>query len=174
MKLTTLYDPQRPTLLLSLHPENTQAILAQTKWLEYRRRFFQQAFQAFVYTTGRQGGVNLYLQCGQPIKADAATLAQIGQQVQNDDYDKLYDYYAAQNTGLTIPILKAVQLPQTSLKSLRTRFSNFVTPQSYVYLNRPERQSQLDYLLTQPVLSIKTNDWTTKIPLIQTLLKNPR
>jgi len=107
--MTIRIQPLVPTLLLSLHPENTAAIIAGKKVIEYRRRFFSEPFQAFVYTTGPNGGVNLFITCDQPIKADAQKLAAIGELIQHDDYDELVQYFSAHDTGLIIPITIYVQ-----------------------------------------------------------------
>jgi len=158
----TVYDPDLPTLLLSLHPENTQAIVAQTKVIEYRHRFFKQPFQAFVYTTGSQGGVNLFMKCDQPIKATVNSLAQIGYRLQDESSKSVNAYFKAQNSGVAIPITEWVRFPLIRLKTLRIRFDNFVTPRSYVFLNQQSRQTQLDYFLQQPILKRGLTDWTAK------------
>ncbi|VDG25946.1 hypothetical protein [Lactiplantibacillus mudanjiangensis] len=152
--IQSLYDPNRPTLLLSLHPENTQAILTQTKRFEYRRRFYQDAFQAFVYTTGPNGGVDLFIQCETPIRGTADELAQLEQA----DPESLRQYFAGLESGLAIPISKVVELPKLSLATLKTRFSNFVAPRSYVFLDRPARQAQFAYFFQQPVSRMVVNE----------------
>jgi len=168
------YDPHYPVLLLSLHPNSTQAILAQTKILEYRRQFYRQPFQAFVYTTGSQGGVTLFIKCDQPIEAEVATLAQIGRQLQHDDSAELKAYFGTHNSGLAIPITEWVQIPRISLATLRTRFTNFVVPRSYVYLNHANRQSQLDYLLAQSVIQQQVINWSSKYAVIDKLLQHKK
>jgi len=153
----TVYDPALPTVLLSLHPENTQAIVAQTKVIEYRHRFLMQPFQAFVYTAGPQGGVNLFMKCAQPIRANV--LAQMGCQLQNENSEKSEAYFEAHRSDLAIPITEWVQIPLIGLKTLRMNFDNFVTPRSYVFLDRPARQAQLAYFLQQPILKRGLNEW---------------
>ena len=78
------YLPKRPTLLFSLHPEPTQAIINGTKILEYRRRFFARPFQAFVYTTGDNGGIQLFLRCDQGLQLVPEQLALVGALLQHD------------------------------------------------------------------------------------------
>lgn len=167
--MTLPLQPLVPTVLLSLHPENTAAIIAGEKVIEYRRRFFDKPFQAFVYTTGPNGGVNLFITCDQPIKADAQKLAAIGELIQHDDYDELVQYFSAHDTGQIIPITSYVQFPMISLAKLRAKFTNFVTPQGYTFLDKPERQAQLTYFQQQPVLKTKTIDWATKYRAIKVL-----
>lgn len=167
--MTIPLQPLVPTLLLSLHPENTAAIITGKKVIEYRRRFFAEPFQAFVYTTGPNGGVNLFITCDKPIKADAQKLAAIGELIQHDDYDELVRYFSANDTGLIIPIACYMQFPTISLATLRAKCTNFVTPQGYVFLDKPERQSQLSYFQQQPVLKTQTIDWTPKYRAIEAL-----
>ncbi|MFC6202459.1 hypothetical protein ACFP1L_11360 [Lactiplantibacillus nangangensis] len=167
--MTIPLQPLVPTLLLSLHPENTAAIITGKKVIEYRRRFFAEPFQAFVYTTGPNGGVNLFITCDQPIKADAQKLAAIGELIQHDDYDELVRYFSANDTGLIVPITSYVQFPMIRLAELRRKFTNFVTPQGYTFLDKLERQAQLTYFQQQPVLKTQTIDWTPKYRAIEAL-----
>jgi len=160
------YEPLKPTLLLSLHPENTAAIVAGDKVIEYRRRFFTNPFQAFVYTTGRSGGIDLFITCDRPIQGNAQMLAAIGAEIQHDDYHEIKVYFATKDSGLIIPITSWARLPMLSLATLREKFSNFFTPQGYTFLDRPERVAQRDFLLNQPVLEHGTIDWEAKYQVI--------
>ncbi|MBA1393028.1 ASCH domain-containing protein [Lactobacillus sp. XV13L] len=72
------YDPFLPTLLMSLHQEYVRQILQGEKVIEYRKRFFKDGFQAFVYTTGPNGGIELFIKCAPLIRSDATSLAKIG------------------------------------------------------------------------------------------------
>lgn len=154
------FQPDRPTLLFSLHPQPTAAILQGTKVLEYRRRFYPQAFQAFVYTTGPTGGILCYVQCAAAIVAAPATLAQLGATVQNDDPTAVLNYFGTRQTGLAIPITARCTLPRLDLDLLRTRFEHFVTPRGYVFLDQPAYRDQLDFLLDQPAGMLTPTDWT--------------
>lgn len=78
------YLHDRPTLLFSLHPEPTQAIIDGSKLLEYRRRFFSEPFQAFVYTSGPNGGIRLYLRCDKGLQLPPDQLALVGALIQHD------------------------------------------------------------------------------------------
>nr|WP_243671789.1 hypothetical protein [Lactiplantibacillus plantarum] len=54
------YLPKRPTLLFSLHPEPTQAIINGTKILEYRRRFLHVRFKHLSIQRGIMGEFNSF------------------------------------------------------------------------------------------------------------------
>lgn len=41
------------------------------------------------------------------IRNNAANLAQIGQEIQNDDYAEIFDYFMPKDDGCIIPILKS-------------------------------------------------------------------
>lgn len=58
MMIGDLINPLMPTLMISLHPENVTAIKQGHKQIEYRKRFFKDAFQAFVCTTGKMAVLN--------------------------------------------------------------------------------------------------------------------
>lgn len=52
-KICDVYDPLLPTLLISIHKIYVKQILSGKKVIEYRKKFFNDPFQAFVYTTGK-------------------------------------------------------------------------------------------------------------------------
>ena len=103
MDIEEIYTPLNRTLLISLHPEYVSAIMNQTKIIEYRKRFFKDAFQAFVCTTGPNGGIELFIDCDAPIISNANNLAIIGSLLQNDDYTEIHDYFNDNNSGFIIP-----------------------------------------------------------------------
>lgn len=158
------YDPQLPTLLFSLHPQPAAAIAAGDKVIEFRRRFYPRAFQAFIYTTGKQGGIGSYVQCAPAITAAPAVLGQLGARLQGDDPQATVAYLAPASTGLAIPVTSAITFEPVSLADLKAQFPNFVAPRSYVYLDRPPRRDQLAYLLDQDCQTVHQNkDVLTKI-----------
>lgn len=152
------YQPQLPTLLFSLHPQAARAIRSGHKVLEYRRRFFTAPFQAFIYVTGPNGGVQLYVRCGAAIQQSPATLGRLGHAVQGDDPAEVHAYFHDQTSGLAIPILAVTDFPPLSLVEMRRQFPNFVAPRSYVFLDRPARLAQLRSLLTQHGAPLRFNE----------------
>lgn len=114
------YLPKRPTLLFSLHPEPTQAIINGTKILEYRRRFFARPFQAFVYTTGDNGGIQLFLRCDQGLQLVPEQLALVGALLQHDAPTTTAAYFEGAKAGLALPITAFTTLPNIPLAQLRT------------------------------------------------------
>ncbi len=158
------YDPQLPTLLFSLHPQPAAAIAAGDKVLEFRRRFYSRAFQAFIYTTGKQGGIGSYVQCAPAITAASAVLGQLGAKLQGDDPQATMAYLAPASTGLAIPVTTVITFEPVRLANLKAQFPNFVAPRSYVFLDRSQRRAQLAYLLDQDCQTVHQNkDVLTKI-----------
>lgn len=171
-KINDFHDPLMPTLLMSIHSEYVNQILQGTKIIEYRKRFFQDGFQAFVYTTGPHGGIELFMKCAPAIRSNAETLAKIGQQIQHDDYDEIYDYFIPKDDGYEIPILETCALEKISLKKLREILPTIVVPQAYLFLDAPEKKPLLNYLKDQIVLEHKTNKWKQHFANIANLAKN--
>lgn len=74
MQVREFYEADKPTLLLSLHPAMAARVQRQDKVLEFRKRFYQRPFQAFVCVTGPGGGVGLFIDVAQPETAAVTTL----------------------------------------------------------------------------------------------------
>lgn len=164
------YLHDRPTLLFSLHPEPTQAIIDGSKLLEYRRRFFSEPFQVFVYTSGSNGGIRLYLRCDKGLQLPPDQLALVGALIQHDSPDVTAAYFKDAAQGVALPITAFTTLPNIPLAQLQQQFTNFVAPRSYVFLDRPARQAQLDWLLQQPCQPLQLIDWTRRYAALATLL----
>ncbi|USS84602.1 hypothetical protein M3M35_04615 [Fructilactobacillus myrtifloralis] len=158
-KILEIYDSLLPTLLISIHQEYVTEINLGTKVIEYRKSFFHDPFQAFVYSSGKGGGIATFIQCDQPIVSDADRLARIGSLVGNDDYRELFSYFKPKNTGVIIPIQTAYQIPLLPLTQLREQFTEFTAPQKYTFLDHPNKQALLNYLLEQPIIGKTKNNW---------------
>lgn len=168
-KIKDFYDPFVPTLLVSIHEEYVKEILAGTKIIEYRKRFYADDFQAFVYTTGKNGGIQLFMKCAQPVRNSAETLATIGQQIQHDDFSEIYNYFMPKNEGCIIPIIETCKIEKISLPKLRELLPSMTIPQSYLFLDRPEKKKIIEYLLSQNVLEHQTNQWNQHFEAIARL-----
>lgn len=112
------YLHDRPTLLFSLHPEPTQAIIDGSKLLEYRRRFFSEPFQAFVYTSGPNGGIRLYLRCDKGLQLPPDQLALVGALIQHDSPAVTAAYFKDVAQGVALPITAFTTLPNIPLDQL--------------------------------------------------------
>lgn len=172
-KISDFYDPQLPTLLMSIHPEYVNQILQGTKIIEYRKRFFKEKFQAFVYTTGAQGGIQLFLTCAPAISDNAQVLAKIGQSIQHDDFNEIYNYFFPKNTGCILPILETISMEKVTLSKLRHILPSIAIPQSYLFLDAPDKLILLNYLLEQDAIKHQTNQWKNHFASIANIKKEP-
>ncbi|BDR59893.1 hypothetical protein [Lactobacillus xylocopicola] len=168
---STMYDPFLPTLLISMHGEYVQQILQGQKIIEYRKRFFKDSFQAFVYTTGSRGGIQLFLKCSPAISSDAATLAKIGQVIQGDEYTEIYDYFKEKDEGCIIPIVETCEIAKVSLAQLRSLEPAITMPQNYLFLERPEKKKIFDFLINQSCQNKQVHDWAERFKQIQQVVQ---
>lgn len=170
MRIQDVYNPLARTLLISLHPQYVAEIARQKKIIEYRKRFFKDRFQAFVCTTGPQGGIALFLDCDAPIMANASALAKIGSAIQGDDYQEIYQYFEEKDTGTIIPIKQAITLTKLTRPALIKAFPTFTVPQSYLFLDTPAEKDLLTYLLNQECQTSWTLDWAENDAVMSRLL----
>lgn len=167
-----VYNPLLPTLLISIHNEYVQEIKSGQKMIEYRKNFFKDSFQAFVYTTGKNGGIELFIKCDTPILSNATTLAKIGNCIQHNNFDEIYTYFKEKNTGVIIPIVEVYQCKKIELGQLKTVLSKFVVPQKYIFLDPPDKAKFLSFLLAQKYTENLTHDWTTLYRQVTRCMKN--
>lgn len=157
-----------PTLLFSLHPTPSQAIRTQQKSLEFRRRFYQQAFQAFVYTTAPASEVGLFIQCAPALTGSPVQLARWGEQWQADDPQQVQRYFKGCLEGVGLPVTAVATFTQpVSLATLRQQFDDFVTPRGYVFLDQPDKRPQRDFLMAQPCHSLLVTDWSDRLAQVE-------
>jgi len=164
--------PDKPILLLSLHPGPFDQIVQQHKVLEFRKRFFDRPFQAFVCLTGPAGGVGLFLDVGQPIVAPPADLISLGMAVQTDRETDLRTYFGTTPTGTALPILRAARLELLPRPILRAEFPGFTAPRSYAFLDGAAKRPLLETLASQPVRTQWTFDWSPWAAEIRKIQQN--
>lgn len=152
-----VWHPDLPTLLLSLHADIAPSILSGKKIIEYRRRFFKDKFQAFVYLTGKNGGLELFIQCAQPLVGSVQALTALGVV---DNQEMVQKYFATKNVGYAIPILEVYQFPRIALTQLRNQFGKFTVPHSYLFLDKYDKLKIRNFLLQQPFNAKQINHWT--------------
>lgn len=109
-KICDVYDPLLPTLLISIHKIYVKRILSGKKVIEYRKKFFNDPFQAFVYTTGKNGGIEMFIKCDAPIIDNAHKLATIGETIQHDNYGDIFDYFKEKIQDILFRLLKFTSL----------------------------------------------------------------
>ncbi|USS93325.1 hypothetical protein M8332_00195 [Fructilactobacillus ixorae] len=159
-KISEVYNPLLPTLLISIHREYVEEIKKGYKVVEYRKSFFKEPFQAFIYTSGKNGGIEAFILCDQPIISDAKKLANIGSIIENDSYNDIFDYFKEKNTGVIIPIIAVYQIHPIKLNTLRKKFDNFNAPQKYTFLDNTNKKNILEYLLSKTITKSTKNNWS--------------
>lgn len=121
-KLTAIYNPDLPIILLSLKSKYVKKIIGGEQTVEHRKRFLHSECQAIIYSSGVDKSVGLFLKLGVPV-------------VVEDGYE--------------IPIISLTEFTSTSLETLQQKFPNFKTPRSYIYLDKPDKKELLEYFLRQ-------------------------
>lgn len=165
-----IHDPLIPTILMSMHSEYVQRILSGEKVIEYRKRFFKDRFQAFVYTSGKGGGIELFMKCAPLIKSNAETLAKIGQAIQNDSFTDIYDYFKEKDEGCIIPIIEIYGMTKIPISKLRAIYPDIKVPQSYFFLNNSKKINLLNFLLNEKYVDKKVIPWNLKNEIINQIV----
>ena len=128
-------EPKR--VLMSLREEYYDAMLEGRKHYEYRTRYLKEESEAYIYISKTKKSIVAKIKFGEPIIADANTIALIAEQEEPGSYNGMMEYLY-NNIGYAIPV-------EVSLSKLQQQFSNFVVPQSYYLLDKkPELLSFLD------------------------------
>ncbi|NVY96431.1 hypothetical protein HU830_04495 [Lactobacillus sp. DCY120] len=171
--IQNLYNPQLPTLFLALHPQASTTISSGKKIIEYRKRFSRRESQIFTYTTGKQGAVSLFLHTAPPIKTSITKLKQIGTLLQQDPLDEIESYFAGHLQGYALPILEVSQLAPIARSTLQEYYPPLTIPQSYFFLDRPEKENLKNFLISQAIQNHRVNPWNFWKTQIATLLQDP-
>jgi len=109
------------------------------------------------------------MRCDAGLQLSVRQLDQIGRLLQ-PAAGSVTDYFAQTDHGIALPITAFTPLATIPLPLLRQRFTNFVTPRGYVFLDRPERQAQLQWLLQQMCAPLTELDWQKRYAKLQPIL----
>ena len=71
---------------------------------------------------------------------------------------------------MIIPILKSCAVKKISLNQLRTVLPQIVIPQSYLFLDRPDKKVLLDFLLKQEYDDLIVNEWDERFAKIKKIV----
>lgn len=135
-------EPKR--VLMSLREEYYDAMLEGRKHYEYRTRYLKEESEAYIYISKTKKSIVAKIKFGEPIIADANTIALIAEQEEPGSYNGMMEYLY-NNIGYAIPVEEIIHIEEVSLSKLQQQFSNFVVPQSYYLLDKkPELLSFLD------------------------------
>ncbi len=131
-------------VLMSLREEYYDAMLEGRKHYEYRTRYLKEESEAYIYISKTKKSIVAKIKFGEPIIADANTIALIAEQEEPGSYNGMMEYLC-NNIGYAIPVEEIIPIEEVSLSELQQQFPNFVVPQSYYLLDKkPELLSFLD------------------------------
>lgn len=131
-------------VLMSLREEYYNAMLEGRKHYEYRTRYLKEESETYIYISKTKKSIVAKIKFGEPIIADANTIALIAEQEEPGSYNGMMKYLY-NNIGYAIPVEKIIPIEEVSLSELQQQFPNFVVPQSYYLLDKkPELLSFLD------------------------------
>ena len=135
-------EPKR--VLMSLREEYYDAMLEGRKRYEYRTRYLKEESEAYIYISKTKKSIVAKIKFGEPIIADANTIALIAEQEEPGSYNGMMEYLY-NNIGYAILVEEIIPIEEVSLSELQQQFPNFVVPQSYYLLDKkPELLSFLD------------------------------
>lgn len=126
-------EPKR--VLMSLREEYYDAMLEGRKHYEYRTRYLKEESEAYIYISKTKKSIVAKIKFGEPIIADANTIALIAEQEEPGSYNGMMKYLY-NNIGYAIPVEEIIPIEEVSLSKLQQQFSNFVVPQSYYLLDK--------------------------------------
>ena len=131
-------------VLMSLREEYYDAILEGKKHYEYRTRYLKEESEAYIYISKTRKSIVAKIKFGEPIIADANTIALLAEHEEPGSYNGMMEYLY-NNIGYAIPVEEIDPIEEVSLSELQQQFPNFVVPQSYYILDKkPELLFFLD------------------------------
>ena len=140
----SLLEEEPKCVLMSLREEYYEAMLEGRKHYEYRTRYLKEKSEAYIYISKTKKSIVAKIRFGEPIIADANTIALIAEKEEPGSYNDIVEYLY-NNIGYAIPVEEIIPIKEVSLNELQQQFPNFVVPQSYYLLvKKPELLSFLD------------------------------
>ena len=140
----SLIEEEPKHVLMSLKEEYYDAMLEGRKHYEYRTRYLKEESEAYIYISKTKKSIVAKIKFGEPIIAEAKTIALLAEQEEPESYNGMMEYLY-NNIGYAIPIEEIVPIEEVSLSELQQKFPNFVVPQSYYILDKkPELLSFLN------------------------------
>lgn len=131
----SLFENNKPCVLMSLREEPYNKILNGTKHYEYRTRYLKEESTAYIYISKTKKSIMAKIDFGKPIIGNAKTIASIAESDEHGSYDDMIKYLY-NDIGYAIPIKKITLINEISLSKLQEQFPNFVVPQSYYLLDK--------------------------------------
>ncbi len=128
-------EKRKPIILLSLREEYFNQMLDGKKKYEYRTRYLKEETIAYIYISKTLKRIIAKIEFGMPIISNAKNIATIAEREQPGCYYNMIDYMH-NDIGYAIPVKKITLIEDVSLEELKSKFLDFVPPQSYYILDR--------------------------------------
>lgn len=143
-----LFGDNTTYVLMSLQEKYYNEIKAGRKRYEFRKQYCKNGTTAFIYVSKSVKAIKGIITFGEPIYGTSEEISRISEKINPNSYESMMEYLN-KGKGYAIPIIDMCEIKEVTLEKLRTKFKNFVVPQSYYLLNK--KPELLDFLLSQEI-----------------------
>ena len=152
----SLIEQQPKIILLSLREEYFNQMVDGSKRYEYRTRFLKEPCTAYVYISKTKKSIIARLDLGEPIIGNAEEISRLADNEEPGCYQAMIEYLY-NDLGFAIPVNGVTLLTEeVTLADLKSRFPDFVPPQSYFILDKkPELLNYLESFVGEKQCSRK-------------------
>ena len=139
----SFFEESKKNILLSLREEYYNQMLDGSKKYEYRTRYLKEETIAYIYISKTLKKIVAKIEFGEPIIGTAKEIATIAEEEQPGCYQDMLAYMY-NDIGYAIPVKNIVPIEEVSLEEMKSKFPDFVPPQSYYILDK--KPEMLDFL----------------------------
>lgn len=131
----SFFEESKKNILLSLREEYYNQMLDGSKKYEYRTRYLREETTAYIYISKTLKKIVAKIEFGEPIIGNAKGIATIAEEEQPGCYQDMLAYMY-NDIGYAIPIKNIVPIEEVSFEEIKSKFPDFVPPQSYYILDK--------------------------------------
>lgn len=125
------------TILLSLQNEYFLKMISGEKKYEYRFSFPKANVRAFIYAPRKVKAVVGCVDFEFPIEGSAEEISKLYSECGDGDYQVMFDYIGKKKKAYAMKVKKILKFENPlSYAVIKSRFSNFYAPQSYIILDK--------------------------------------
>ena len=131
------------TILLSLQNEYFLKMISGTKKYEYRFSFPKSNVKAFIYAPRKVKAIVGCVDFAFPIDGSPAEIAKLYSECGDGDYQVMYDYIGNRKKAYAMKVIKVTKFEKPlSYATIKSHFSDFCAPQSYIILDKNQKLLQ--------------------------------
>ena len=131
------------TILLSLQNEYFLKMISGTKKYEYRFAFPKSNVKAFIYAPRKVKAIVGCVDFEFPIEGSPTEISKLYSECGDGDYQVMFDYIGARKKAFAMKVRKVTKFDKPlSYATIKSRFSNFCAPQSYIILDKNQELLQ--------------------------------